>query len=295
MKHNLKITIVILLMFLAAQFIGLYVVGHYSNMDNPLPYGMGVSKQDVDSNHLSFFSSIVFAFIFAVLVFVLLTKFKLAVVMRLWFFAVVMIALGISLTSFFPNILHFQWIALIFIFPLALVKTFKRNLIVHNFTELFVYPGIAAVFVPLLSFWTIVFLLVLISLYDMWAVWRSGIMQKMAKYQINEVKVFGGFLIPYISKKVRQKLRKLPKSELKNKKVRAQVAVLGGGDVVFPIIASGVMLATFGILGAIFTILGAFLGLSYLLITAKKKPYPAMPFITAGIFLGMVVSWLVLA
>lgn len=280
-------------MFLAAQFIGLYVVGHYSDSDNSLPYGMGIDKDD-DKNYTSFFSSIVVAFIFAVLIFVLLTKFKLAAVMRIWFFAVVMIALGISLTSFFPNIPHFPLIALIFIFPLALVKTFKRSFIVHNFTELFVYPGIAAVFVPLLSFWTIVFLLVLISLYDMWAVWRSGIMQKMAKYQINEVKVFGGFFIPYISKRVRQKLKKLPKSKLKGKKIRAEVAILGGGDVVFPIIASGVMLATFGILGAIFTILGAFLGLSYLLITAKKKPYPAMPFITAGIFLGMTVSWLVL-
>ena len=171
----------------------------------------------------------------------------------------------------------------------------KKNMIIHNLSELFIYPGIAAVFVPLLNIWTMIFLLVLISLYDMWAVWHSGIMQKMAKFQINELKVFGGFFVPYVSRKVREKLKKISKSKLKDKKIKAEVAILGGGDIIFPIIASGVMLATFGVLGAVFTIAGALLGLSYLLFAAKKRKfYPAMPFISAGIFLGMLASWILL-
>ncbi len=296
MKHNLKIAIIILAMFLITQFIGLYVVGHYSNSDNVLPYGMESPRVEKQNDYYnSLLPSIVIAFIFAILLFVILTRFKLAVVMRFWFFAVVMIALGITLTSFFPNIPKFPLIALIFVFPLAVVKTFKRNLLVHNITELFIYPGIAAVFVPLLNIWTMIVLLVLFSLYDMWAVWHSGLMMKMAKFQINEVKIFGGFFVPYVSKKVKMKLKKLSKSELKNKKIKAEVAILGGGDIIFPIIASGVMLMTFGVLGAVFTIAGALLGLSYLLFVAKKKKaYPAMPFISTGIFLGMLVSWLVL-
>ena len=68
-----------------------------------------------------------------------------------------------------------------------------KNLYIHNLTELLIYPGLAGVFVPLLSIWTMIFLLVLISVYDMWAVWHSGIMQKMAKYQINKLKIFSGF------------------------------------------------------------------------------------------------------
>lgn len=294
MKHNLKITLLILGMFLVTQFIGIYVVSHY--MDNPLPYGMAVPEvEDSNDYYSSLFPSIVIAFVFAILLFILLTKFKLAAIMRMWFFFVVLIALGITLNSFFPNIPNFSIIALIFVFPLAVVKTFNRNLFVHNLTELFIYPGIAAVFVPLLNFWTMIFLLILISLYDMWAVWRSGIMQKMAKYQINEVKVFGGFFIPYISKKVKMQLGKLSKSQLKNKKIKANIAILGGGDVIFPIITSGVMYGVYGLLGSLFVILGATLGLSYLLFAAKKKKfYPAMPFISAGMFLGILVCWLVL-
>jgi len=284
-------------MFLITQFIGLYVVNHYSSPDNSLPYGMETPGAEQNSDYYnSFLPSIVIAFVFAVVLFILISKFKLAVLMRLWFLFVVMIALGISLNSFFPNINYFPIIALIFVFPLALIKTYKQNFLVHNITELFIYPGIAAVFVPLLNIWTLIFLLVLISLYDMWAVWKSKIMQKMAKFQMNELKLFAGFFVPYISKKEKAKLKKIPKSKLKSgkHKIKAQVAILGGGDVIFPIISAGVMLKTFGVLGAIFAIAGAFLGLSYLLITAKKKYYPAMPFITAGIFLGMLVSWILL-
>jgi presenilin-like A22 family membrane protease len=82
---------------------------------------------------------------------------------------------------------------LVIALPLAFTKIYGRNFLVHNLTELFIYPGIAAVFVPILNIWTIIVLLILISIYDMWAVWHSGIMQKMAKYQINQLKIFSGF------------------------------------------------------------------------------------------------------
>jgi hypothetical protein len=129
----------------------------------------------------------------------------------------------------------------------------------------------------------------------MWAVWKSGVMQKMAKYQISELKIFSGFFIPYLSSKTRMELKNTPKSELKDKKVKANVAILGGGDVIFPIITAGVMLVQYGFMHALFVIIGAALGLSYLLFLAeKKKFYPAMPFITAGIFLGIIASFLIL-
>jgi len=280
-------------MFLVTQFIGLYIINHYSIQGNPLPYGMESPVIENNSDfYTSFFPSIIIAFIFAIVLLILLTKFNLGFVLKLWFFSVILIALGIFFISFFPNqnLKSISIIALVFALPLALIKVYHRNFLIHNTTELVIYPSIAAVFVPLLNFWTIIILLILISIYDMWAVWNSGIMQKMAKYQINELKIFSGFFIPYISKKVRMQLSKLSKSELRNKKIKANVAILGGGDVIFPIITAGVMLKQFGLLPAIFVIIGAALGLSYLLFFAeKKKFYPAMPFITAGIFLGLLV------
>jgi len=178
---------------------------------------------------------------------------------------------------------------------LAYVKIYKRNFLVHNATELLVYPGIATIFVPILNIYTISFLLILISIYDAWAVWHSGIMQKMAKYQINKLNVFSGFFIPYASKKVKLQMQKMRKSKIGNKKLKFNVAILGGGDVVFPIITAGVMLKTFGLMSAIFVIIGATIGLTYLFFFAeKRKFYPAMPFITAGIFAGMILSHFIL-
>src|SRR3989338_2276989 len=295
MKHKLTIVLVLLGMFLITQLIGLYVVKHYSQDENKLPYGMDPPKLS-EKEKTQFFPSIVLAFVIAIALFFLLTKFKVAFILKLWFFAVVIIALGISLNSFFPEYEYSHLIVLALAIPLAIFKVFKRNIIVHNATELLIYPGIAGVFVPLLNIWTMIALLVLISAYDMWAVWHSGIMQKMAKYQMNTLKVFGGFFVPYLSKKQRHQIRKMKKtmkiSELKKKKIKINIAILGGGDVVFPIITAGVVMKIFGIWGALLIILGALLGLSYLFfISEKKKFYPAMPFITAGMFLMMIISW----
>jgi len=312
MKHNIKITAILLLMFIITQFIGLYVVNYYApkkivsadgvitEIPAPkLPYGLESPTVEDESQYNSLFLGVVMAFIFAILIFILLTKFKVQFILKLWFFVVVTIALSISFLSFLNPLSYALLISGVLAVALAAVKIYGRNFFVHNITELLIYPGIAAVFVPILNVWTIVVLLILISLYDAWAVWHSGIMQKMAHYQINELKLFSGFFVPYMAKGMKAKIAKwkktLTKAQLKKKKVKVDVAILGGGDVVFPIITAGVMLKTLGFTSALLVILGATLALVYLFFfSEKKKFYPAMPFITVGIFLGIVASYLFL-
>ncbi|MCA9487536.1 MAG: hypothetical protein KC516_01090 [Nanoarchaeota archaeon] len=309
MKHNVKITIIILAMFLVTQFIGLYVINYYSiekvvdgnvvnvTNPNPLPYGMEtpeVQEKDYAPN----FISIIIAFVIAISLLFLLTRIRAKFFLRIWFLFVVLVALGISFIAIFEPILPpFQGIsimALIAVLPLALSKIYSRNILTHNFTELFIYPGIAAIFVPLLNWIYLIVLLVLISLYDMWAVWKSGLMQKMAKYQMDTLKVFGGFFVPYLSKSQKTKLKKMRKTNSNSKGIKVNVAILGGGDIVFSMIAAGVMLKTLGIGAAIITLFGALLGLGTLLLfSEKKKFYPAMPFISAGIFLAIGISFLI--
>jgi len=106
-----------------------------------------------------FLPSILIAFVIAISLLFLLTKFNAEFILRLWFFIVVIIALGISFNAIIPKFAYVSMIALIIAFPLAFVKIYKRDFLVHNITELFIYPGIAAVFVPILNFWTIILLL----------------------------------------------------------------------------------------------------------------------------------------
>ncbi len=308
MKHNLKLTAILLAMFIVTQFIGLYVVNHYSttkiingevvNVEAPgLPLGLETPELEGQKEFNQIFISIIIAFVIAIVLLFLLTKFKIQFILKLWFFAVVSIALVISLLAILPSFKYVLLVALIIVLPIAFIKIYKTSFLLHNLTELLIYPGIAAVFVPILNIWTVGILLILISVYDIWAVWHSGIMQKMAKYQINELKVFGGFFVPNLSKKQKILIEKVKKSdkkeELGKKKFKINVAILGGGDIIFPIIAAGVMLKTLGIYSALLVTLGAVLGLAYIFFFGKKKWYPAMPFITAGIFAGIIASYLI--
>lgn len=320
MEHNVKITIILLAMFVVTQLIGIFVVDFYSptkivageitNVSAPaLPFGLETPELKEKEEFNYAFVSVIIAFMIAIFLLLLLSKLNAEFFLRLWFFLVIVISLVISFNVVFSltglsseiNLLQYNlpisWIlALVVALPLAYIKIYKRNFFVHNFTELLIYPGIAAVFVPILNIYTIILLLILISVYDAWAVWHSGIMQKMAKYQINQLNIFSGFFVPYVSKKVKMQMMKLKESsnkKLKEKKIKVNVAILGGGDVVFPIITAGVVLKTLGLLPALLVIIGAVLGLSYLFFFAeKRKFYPAMPFITAGIFLGIAAGYL---
>ncbi|MDE1849006.1 MAG: hypothetical protein KGH55_03160 [Nanoarchaeota archaeon] len=314
MKYKFRITILILFMFILTQAIGLYVINHYSptvivndvqqNTSAPqLPLGLEPPALPPQSNFwTSYFPSILFSFVIAISLFFILTRFKAEFILRAWFFIVVTIALAVSLISFLPQAVIFIISALAVSAVLAFFKIYRQNFVVHNVTELLIYPGIAAIFVALLSnpsnpnqgVYAAIALLAIISVYDIWAVWHSGIMQKMAKYQINKLRLFGGFLIPEISEQMRLRMKKIKKSHLKNKRIKINLALLGGGDVVFPLIMAGVVLRRFGFItlfgiqfpvASILIIFGAALGLSCLIIFSdKKKFYPAMPFISAGAF-----------
>lgn len=329
MKHNLKITIVLLTMFVITQFIGLAVLhadvfhieqeinGTIHEVSNPQLAWIQPPEIKEDKDFFSVFPNLIVAFIIAIVLLFLLSKFELKFILKTWFFIVICIALFLCIYAFeklIPLRINSTLaiiIPILIAIPLAFIKIYKRNFLVHNFTELLVYPGIALVFVPILNIWTIIVLLILISGYDIWAVWHSGIMQKMAKYQVNKLKIFSGFFVPYMSKKVKAKITKLKAMAKKSgkkpkaKNIKVNIAMLGGGDVIFPIITAGVMFSlksvnlpfglapfTGGLMPALFVIFGATAGLTYLFLSSeKKKFYPAMPFITGGIFIGLILSY----
>ncbi len=322
MKHNLKIILILLSMFIITQFIGLYVIysdpfhieteinGQTAVIANPSLSWIQPPQIQEQSDFGIYLGSIIFAFVLAIVILFLLTKFKVDIILKIWFFLVVAIALFISLNAIFFKSFYFVIPAVLLSLVFSYIKVFRRNIIIHNITELLIYPGIATIFVPILNLWSVILLLLIISVYDIWAVWHSGIMQKMAKYQINNLKIFSGFFVPYVSKKIRLKLNRMKKAGIKNRKIKINIAILGGGDVVFPIITAGVVMMTekitlpFGLfpgfsfaggfLPAVFVIAGAATGLALLFVfSEKKKFYPAMPFITAGILLGIILSYLI--
>ena len=307
MKHNVKVTTILVTMFFVAQLIGIFVASIYAPQSTTiideegvsqnisvykLPYGMAPPTGIEPA--VSLFSIVIALFIAITLMF-LLMKFKAEIFLRIWFLVVVILGISISLNATLISFPNSALIALAIAVPFGIIKIYQRNIIVHNATELLIYPGIAAVFIPLLSISTTVFLLVLISIYDMWAVWHVGFMQKMAKYQIQKLKIFSGFFIPYLDKKQRMILAKAKKSKSsKNKKIGVTVAILGGGDVVFPILLAGTVLHTMGLIQALTISVGATIALTGLFMMSQKgKFYPAMPFISAGCLIALAIAYLI--
>mgnify|MGYP001591251463 FL=1 len=151
------------------------------------------------------------------------------------------------------------------------------------------YGGLAAIFVPAFNLWSIIILLLLISVYDAYAVWKSKHMITLAQSQAKS-KVFAGLLIPYSWKK---KEKGKEKSSIEKSK-SGRIALLGGGDIAFPLLFAGVVLKEIGLWQALVIPFFALLGLGLLLLFSKEKRfYPAMPFISAGCFLGLAVVWII--
>ena len=65
-------------------------------------------------------------------------------------------------------------------------------------------------------------------------------------------------------------MKKTDLKKLQKKGIKARVAILGGGDVIFPIITAGVIFKVWGFIPSIITIFGGLCGLSYLFFFAKN-------------------------
>ncbi|MEK6859825.1 MAG: presenilin family intramembrane aspartyl protease [Nanoarchaeota archaeon] len=294
-------------MFIITQLIGLFVISVYQSPETPLPYNMQPPKEVQEQ--FSIFH-ILISFVIAIGVFLLLIRLNAETFIRFWFFSVTALALAIALNAFLTktNIIYSAIISLVVALILAYFKIFKRNIQIHNFSELLIYPGIAAVLVPIINIFGIIIFLLVISLYDIWAVWHTQFMQKMANYQINNLRFFTGFFIPYADKKQKQKInlikeKYIDKSDefiekkFKQARIKVSLAILGGGDIVFPIITAGVFYKTYlSIIPSLIIALFATLALLTLFMFARKgKFYPAMPFLTIGIYLGMMIDWILMS
>jgi len=300
MKHTLKITLILVLIFFISQLVGLSIVNKYIDHKSTtttgnvtwtaLPYNIARPEVEQDTSFLY----ILFAVLIGTALVLLLIKFKVTSIWKIWFFFSVVVCLAIAFAAFINSILAFV-IAII----LAIFKVYKPNFYVHNFTELFLYGGLAAIFVPMLNLFSASILIILIAFYDMYAVWKSKHMIKMAKFQ-TESKVFAGFLVPYTLPK-HEKI----KGPVKKIKVKVKNAILGGGDVAFPLLFAGVILKNLVnsnqyVLNPALTYLRALivpffvsLALLWLFMKAEKdKFYPAMPFVAAGCFIGYGVLFL---
>ena len=313
MKHDVKVTIILIAIFLLAQVTGLFLIKQslhdISCKDGTCTaeYQEAITGPRPETSGVSSILYIVFGVAGGTALLLIIAKYGQTRLWKIWFFLAVLLASGVALGVVLP-----PWVAWLIATILAAWKFWRPNIVSYNITEILMYSGIAVLLVPILNVtWTLV-LLVLISIYDFIAVWRSGHMVTMAKF-ITESHAFAGLVVSYDEKKKKVFTAIAPKNKGKKgaKKITAKQAILGGGDLAFPLLFAGVILQerveTFAQIGMSMTqavkaafpialIISLFAGIavSWLLLAAKKdKFYPAMPFITAGCVAGWLVTLLI--
>ena len=106
------------------------------------------------------------------------------------------------------------------------------------------------------------------------AVWKTKHMIKLANFQ-TRLKVFAGLLIPY----------KYGKD--------VKTAILGGGDIGFPLLFASAVLRVYGFKALLIPIATSVLLVMLFTFGKKNRFYPAMPFLSIGCFLGYVLVLLI--
>lgn len=271
------------LLFIASQTIALYVAFK--------------EKRFVEANQITppqislelpvlyFFGAVVF---FGVILFLLPID-KLRIVFRVMFTFMfawgIFIVLGLSIPILIASLVSLAG---------GLMWYLRPKVWLHNLLMMVALASVGALFGLLLSPWTTVSLMLVISVYDILSV-RFGYMLWMVK-KLSESETLPAFIIPrrisiWNLNLTGAGLKRL----LEDESAEREFLILGGGDIAFPLLlvvsvffiygfTSSIIVAAFSLLGLISTFM---IHLFFL----KGKPMPALPPVTLVSLIGFLIVY----
>lgn len=183
------------------------------------------------------------------------------------------------LSVFLPDMFSIPLIILLFIFWFKL-----RNILIHDILIILALAGLGYFFGLAVEPKTVILLLVVLSFYDFIAVYKTKHMLKMAGSMLKSG-VIMGIIVP-------QKLKDFT-AGINQVKPGGKFTVLGGGDIIFPLMFSVSMLETGffpALIVAIFSMLGLVASLIIFMLQKEKKPIPALPPIALFSIIGYIIT-----
>lgn len=175
---------------------------------------------------------------------------------------------------------------------LGLLWLFRPFIWLQNLLLLLTLASVGAVFGAVVSPWTLVWVLLAISIYDIVAV-SLGYMMWMAK-KLSETDTLPAFILPRRLRDWKLNLKGAGFQKLfETESAERDFSLLGGGDIGFPLIFVASVFFTYSMSGALIVSAGSLAGIVFAYIlqiwVLKGKPLPALPPIS---FLA-IVSFLV--
>jgi hypothetical protein len=154
MKHTEKVTFILVALFFISQIIGLVVINQYIDHKalketgqisfEPLPGG--IERPQVSGNELLILLAT--SITVGTILILILAKLKKVNFWKLWYgfsvTATLFFALGKFISIIFSETVA-VYLTLAICIGLAVWKIYWPNIIIHNFTEVFIYAGLAAI------------------------------------------------------------------------------------------------------------------------------------------------------
>jgi len=232
----------------------------------------------------SFYTQFILTTFFVVLIIFLIIKFvksslKKRVLLKSFFI----------LTVFFGSLVFFEiWlgepIALILILILIVIWLKKPNVFLHDLLLISGVAGIGSAFGTRLQPLTVIYLLIIFSIYDVIAVYKTKHMVKMAK-AMNEAGALPGLIMP-------SKISGFT-APLVNENPGEKSLILGSGDIAFPLLLS-ISLIEEGILKSIivafFALFGLLVSFWFFFRQKERRAIPALPPIAFFSIIGYLIT-----
>jgi presenilin-like A22 family membrane protease len=259
------------LLFLLTQFLGLAVGFRL--------HGIEEVRKAIEAQPISL-SRFLITFFIGTAILLLLLRFvkKKAIFQGLFYFL-----LFFGCLVFFDAFLPFFLTVLASVVVVAL-RFCLPSVLTQNLAIIFSIAGISAYLGLSLTVIQVIILLLVLSIYDVIAVYKTKHMVEMFKTLAQSGAVFS-LVVP-------DKIRDFSVG-VKDVKPGSHFLFLGTGDLAFPIIFS-ISALKVGLISSVFIILGAFFGLGlinlYFHISKRKMPVAALPPIALGAIVGYLIS-----
>ena len=178
-----------------------------------------------------------------------------------------------------PGILSFGLVILLIILLLKI-----NSLVIHNLVLIFAIAGVGSSLGLRLKPEMVILLLLIFSVYDYIAVYKTKHMVKIAKEMVTQ-KAILGIVIPQEISELQTRIKKV--------KPGGRFLVLGAGDIIFPLILSSSLVPqsiSNSLIVALFSLIGLFFG--FLIFISKKirQPMPALPPIALFSIIGYLIT-----
>ncbi|MFC1599035.1 presenilin family intramembrane aspartyl protease [Patescibacteria group bacterium] len=174
-----------------------------------------------------------------------------------------------------------------FVVFMVIVWLIYQNIFVHNIAIILAVSAISVIFGLSLSPSMAIIILLILAIYDFWAVYKTKHMVKMFK-GLAEAKVHFSLIIPETFRGLFTKVKEV--------NLGSEYLFLGTGDLAIPAIFV-ISSLKISIVTAFYTSIGAILGLILLytlfVIQEHRQPMPGLPPIIMGSLLGYLISFLI--